>query len=299
MTTIVVGVDGSDPAREALAWAVTEARLRRARLTIVHSLEYPYAGHAYEPDPSGWSSGAMAQPNLTHLEDAAQAVLGEAVAAAHDQDPDLDVAGHLGHGSPAGALLEAAADAELVVVGARGLGGFTGLWLGSVSRQVAHHSPRPVAIIRLPRPAPAPAHGRMMVGVDGSSASVQALRFALDEASLREADLQVMHAWTFPVLTILPFTRDVPTPEQLAEAARALIARCLDDAGGPGEVNVDYVVSHENAARALIDAAGEVDVLVVGARGAGGFGGLLVGSVADACARHARVPVIVVPAAAP
>lgn len=289
MTTIVVGVDGSDPAREALAWAVTEARLHRARLSIVHALEYPHAGDAW----------AMGQRELSRLEDAAQAVLDAAVAAAHDQDPNVDVAGVLGHGSPARALLEAAADAELVVVGARGLGGFAGLWLGSVGRQVAHHSPRPVAIIHLPRPAPASAHGRLLVGVDGSAASVQALRFALDEAARRGARLRVMHAWTFPFLTMLPFARDVPTPEQLAEDAQALIDRCLEDAGGPGGVSIEHVVSHEHAARALIDAAGEVDVLVVGTRGAGGFRGLLVGSVADTCARHARVPVIVVPAPAP
>jgi nucleotide-binding universal stress UspA family protein len=288
MTSIVVGIDGSDPANEALRWAIAEARLRSAMLTIVHAWEFPTVVNAWAVEPF----------IVAGMEEAARAILDGAIAAARHENPDLDIEGRLVHGSPAVVLLGAASGADVVVVGARGLGGFAGLMLGSVGRQVAHHSSRPVAIIH-PRRADRPgvSHGRVVVGVDGSPTSIRALRFALDEAEARHAELRVVHAWTFPALTILPAVPDVPTPDQLAADARALIERCLDKAGGPGDVSVDCAVPQGHTAQALLDAAADCDVVVVGARGIGGFRGLLVGSIADACVSHARLPVIIVPAA--
>ncbi len=290
MTTIIVGVDGSDAARRALEWAVAEARLRDARLTVVHSLEHRYSGEAW----------MLAQPDFTQVDEAALAVLDAGVDLASGQAPGLEVTGHLGYGSPAAVLLETAADAQMVVVGARGLGGLAGLWLGSVSRQVTHHSPVPVAVVpsegsTSARTGPA----RVVVGVDGSPESVQALGFAVTEARVRAAHLRVVHTWTFPALAILPFTPDVPSPEELAADGEALIERCLADAGGADDVTIEPTVEAGSAAEALVAAAEDADLLVVGARGAGGFLGLRVGSVADACAGRSPVPVIIVPSEVP
>lgn len=137
MKTIVVGVDGSECAEKALAWAVGEARLRGDRVRAVHAWEYPVNGAAY---------GMMTpQLGLEELRDAAKATLDEAVEPLRNGVPIEEV---LVEGSAARALMRAAEDADLLVVGSRGLGGFRRLLLGSVSTQCAHHSHCPVVIVR-------------------------------------------------------------------------------------------------------------------------------------------------------
>src|SRR4051794_10401693 len=137
MKTIVVGVDGSECADKALAWAVGEARQRGDRVRAVHAWEYPVNGAIY---------GMMApQLGLDELRDAAKATLEEAVEPLQNGVPIEQV---LVEGSAARALMRAAEDADLLVVGSRGLGGFRRLLLGSVSSQCAHHSRCPVVIVR-------------------------------------------------------------------------------------------------------------------------------------------------------
>ena len=130
MTGVVaVGVDGSEHAQLALAWAAEEARLRGARLRAVHVWSYlNQAGEAFDP---------------TYGDDDARRLLQEAVAGVTDVDVELTVVNDL----PARGLLDSAQDADLLVVGARGLGGFQGLLLGSVSQQVVQHAPCPVVIV--------------------------------------------------------------------------------------------------------------------------------------------------------
>jgi nucleotide-binding universal stress UspA family protein len=137
MKTIVVGVDGSECADKALTWAVGEARLRGDRVRAVHAWEYPVNGAAY---------GLMA-PQLGRDErrDAAKATLDEAVEPLRN---GVQIDEVLVEGAAAKALLRASEDADLVVVGSRGLGGFRRLLLGSVSTQLAHHSRCPVVIVR-------------------------------------------------------------------------------------------------------------------------------------------------------
>lgn len=138
MERIVVGVDGSEAARDALRWAVAEARLRGARLQVVHAWQFPYVG----PTPFG---GMVI--NEGDLETSAQAELDHAVEGVDltgmAEPAELVVVNR----TPATALVEAAQGADLLVVGTRGRGGFAGLLLGSVSQQVAHHAPCPVVII--------------------------------------------------------------------------------------------------------------------------------------------------------
>lgn len=136
---VVVGVDGSEGSRRALRWAASEASVRGDALELVHVWEQP---QAYAPQ------GLGAYPiDPEPIEGAARALLEELVAEARGLVPGVEVRGELVEGPPAQALLDAARNADLLVVGSRGLGGFASLLLGSVSHQVSHHAPCPVVLV--------------------------------------------------------------------------------------------------------------------------------------------------------
>jgi nucleotide-binding universal stress UspA family protein len=134
---VVVGADGSDTARQALDWALEAGRLHRASVEVVHAWFVPYGGG--EPFAAAFDS--------TPLEDAARRTLDAAVDSAATSGLSVPVTRTLAFGSPAAAVLLAAEDADLVVVGSRGLGGFKGLVLGSTSHHLAHHAPCPVVVV--------------------------------------------------------------------------------------------------------------------------------------------------------
>jgi nucleotide-binding universal stress UspA family protein len=134
--TIVVGVDGSPDAARALRWALDEARRRDARLLLVHGVEIGVAA------ASPYGSGVV----LEQLQEAGAEVLAETVASVRAEGVEVD--GRVEVGSAAHALIEASREAELLVVGCRGHGGFSGLLLGSVSAACAHHAHCPVVVVR-------------------------------------------------------------------------------------------------------------------------------------------------------
>jgi nucleotide-binding universal stress UspA family protein len=140
MSKIVVGIDGSEHSNRALAWAATEAKLRGSTLVLVHAWHFPPA----MPDPL---DGGFAHIDF---EGAAKEVIDEAKSTL---DPDLLVETEIANESAGRALITASDGADLVVVGARGLGGFKGLLLGSVSQQVAHHAHGPIVIVPVDRQA--------------------------------------------------------------------------------------------------------------------------------------------------
>jgi len=131
---IVVGVEGSEPSLAALRWAVDEARLRHGHVRVITAWHYPPVPSSVEDSGSNDSFHAAERVQ----DDALKAVEAEGV----------DVTGMLVRDSAATALLEAAKDADLLVVGSRGHGGFAGLLLGSTSSQVAHHASCPVLVVR-------------------------------------------------------------------------------------------------------------------------------------------------------
>lgn len=141
MNTIVVGVDGSKYSVAALRWALDEARVRGARIRAVHSWGTPFVSTYHE-------AAHLIDTDFAALRTAAAAVLESAVAAALAGREDVEIEQVVVEGPPAAALIEAARDAALLVVGSRGIGGFTGLLLGSVSHQCALHAPCPVVIVR-------------------------------------------------------------------------------------------------------------------------------------------------------
>lgn len=145
MNTIVVGIDGSDEARAALRWAVEEARLRDASVRVVHAWSLaPLAAPSVGAVPASY----LAAQDIEEFEATSRELLDSAVADFIGDDRPVRVETELVRGTPARALLEAAEDADLLVVGSRGHGGFAGLLLGSVSQQCAHHAKCPVVIVR-------------------------------------------------------------------------------------------------------------------------------------------------------
>lgn len=139
MGTIVVGVDGSDASVDALRWALQEARLRAARVVAVYVWLFPSLGLR----PAGASP-----PGFDELWRSAGELLDESVGAVAESAEGVEIERVVVEGAPSEQLTAIAADAEMLVLGSRGLGGFAGLLLGSVSQQCAHHARCPVVIVR-------------------------------------------------------------------------------------------------------------------------------------------------------
>jgi nucleotide-binding universal stress UspA family protein len=137
-----------------------------------------------------------------------------------------------------------------------------------------------------------------VVGIDGSDGSLEALRFAAEEARVRAATLRVVAAWRVPPPVYAGgFAGDLGRlSEHLREGAEAVLDAALEGMAGALEgVAVERLVGEGQAAHVLVDAAADAALLVVGSRGLGGFGGLLLGSVSQQAATHAPCPVVIVP----
>lgn len=137
---------------------------------------------------------------------------------------------------------------------------------------------------------------RIVVGVDGSAGARHALQWAAALARETGAEIEAVCAWHYPVLTTLPVAAVLPGPEEMSaetmEHLRTLVRESLDE---PGGLVIRHHVSKGPAAEALLEAAMGADLLVVGSRGLGGFGALLLGSVSQQVTHHAPCPVVIVP----
>jgi nucleotide-binding universal stress UspA family protein len=145
---------------------------------------------------------------------------------------------------------------------------------------------------------------KIVVGVDGSEGAAKALRWALGEARLRSASLRIVHAWSVPLVLSIPSADafGIPEPAESMQQVRAALHKEADNVLEAAlhrieadDIEVEAEVVEGKAARVLIEAATDADLLVVGSRGLGGFTGLLLGSVSQQCAHHARCPVVIVP----
>ncbi|MGR6964452.1 universal stress protein [Geodermatophilus sp. URMC 61] len=284
---VVVGVDGSDGSRRALAWGLREAFLRRVGLRVVTV----WTGGS--PPGDGDAPAAVAE-----FEEALEARVRSDVAEAARATGAMavPVVPEVRYGHPARSLMDVAAHDGLLVVGARGTGGLRGLLLGSVSQQCAQHAACPVVVVRGDVPGERIAElRRVVVGVDGSEHSVAAARLAHDEAELRDAQLHVVHTFADTVsgyggpLWVVPDTT-------LAEQAEATLRASLRAAGLdalPGD-RVRAEVRQGIDWDVLLDVAEGADLLVVGSRGRSGWAGLLLGSVGLHAVTAAPCPVVVV-----
>jgi nucleotide-binding universal stress UspA family protein len=145
---IVAGVDGSDTSKEALRWALEEARLRQARLQVVHAWDAPPPVPDVAGAPSVGYEYVELLPTLQRSADELVARLVEEVAG---ENPGVEIESVAVQGPAASVIVDAAKDAQLLVVGSRGHGRFAGLLLGSVSQALAHHAPCPLVIHRAPQ----------------------------------------------------------------------------------------------------------------------------------------------------
>jgi nucleotide-binding universal stress UspA family protein len=275
---IIVGTDGSKRATAAVRWAGEEAAIHGARLEVLVAWNFlnqhqPDRSQGFDPD---------------YGEDDARAAL----AAWIDEDlgPDTPAEMRIVNELPATALLEAGDEADLLVLGDRGQGGFEGMLLGSVSERVAQLASRPVAVVR----ADTPVRGeRVVVGVDGSARSRTALRWAADEARARDAALDVVHAAQPGLLVAPPAMSALSHVTAVEQAGRALLDEALA-ASGLADTRVETHLSQDNPARALIERAAGAGLVVVGTRGRGRIAGALLGSVSRQLLHHAPCPVVVV-----
>jgi nucleotide-binding universal stress UspA family protein len=155
---VVVGIDGSAGAKEALRWALGEARLRKSPLRAVHAWTFGYSGGSVEGYPywgGALSSYSSLGVDLGDLQRAAEDLLERALADVGDEARDVEIERRVVEGAAAEALVNAAAPGDLLVVGSRGHGGFAALLLGSVSQQCIHHAACPVVIVHPPKPTAA------------------------------------------------------------------------------------------------------------------------------------------------
>jgi nucleotide-binding universal stress UspA family protein len=278
--TVVVGVDGSEHSRMALKWAADEAARRGSLLRIICAFvkEPKNVPIWYEPGSFDLSPG--------------EAIVDDAFGLVATRHPSLLERVDLADQPPAVALADASRSADLLVVGARGRGGFKELILGSVSDKCIQYAHCPVAVVRadpdeLPLRVVRP---RIVVGIDGSLGSTRALRWALGEAQIRSASVEAIYAWQYPPIgtfVLPPAHGYVIAGREIVQASTEYAERLAPDV--PFEVNVQFAAT----VPALLDASEGADLLVTGSRGHGGFKDALLGSIAHQCTRHASCSVVV------
>ncbi len=268
---IIVGFDGSPGSTDAVDWAVERARLRGAPLTLCHA----------------WTPGYPAtETNAQDLvREHAERVLASGVGHAEATGAPGAVQALLVCGPPARVLCERSAEAGMVVVGSRGAGGLPGLLLGSVGLQVAAHALAPVTVVRGRwRPVRAHEPAPVVVGVDGSAESRAALEFAVAEAALRDV----------PLIAVCALC-DSGNVVGAARSVEAAYGAAIDHVQRAHPRVVVHRLVEPGAPRsALLTAAGQGQLLVVGARGRGGLPEMALGSVSLALLHHATCPVTVV-----
>ncbi len=275
----IVGVDGSDASRAALAWAVARAAGRDVMISAVSVWQVPVT-----------AASVMAGPGVLvdwrDVDDAVRARLAKMLADHAESGVRIDPV--VLQGGPITGLLDASEGADLLILGSRGLGGFKRMVLGSVSQHCATHSTVPTVIVR-DHTDPA-RFERVVVGVDGSARSAAALGWAVGfvtpAAQVEVVSVCEVSPWTDEDVTRSRFEDEIRAEERRVDLMVATV-----DPTGRGTVR--HLVG--SARRELARAAHDADLVVVGARGRGGIGAALLGSVSTWMLHEAACPVVVVP----
>ena len=303
---LVVGVDGSDQSMCALVWAAQEAERRHCPLHVVTAYTVPVFA------ASSMDAG-YATVDDSVIREGAQAVLDQSISkiAGHH---NIEIVPRVESGDAAGVLLELSEEAELMVVGSRGRGGFVGRLLGSVSAALPAHSKCPTVVVPLycaprldeagvsapkPKGEPCPRAEEIekvvVVGVDGSEQARMASLIAAEQAQSRGLPVRV-------VCSLPPFTGSLawrPTPVD-RDALHAEIMVQLN-AGKAWlqshfpQLDISVELLDGPPVEVLIEASRTAELVVLGTRGRGGFAGMLLGSTSQGVLHHAKGPVLVVP----
>lgn len=288
---VVVGVDGSASALEAARWAAAEAVRRGTRLEVICC---DVLAAAYPPDPA---AVPMPQTYIDALEQQARVRLDRARDEARAAAPELEVGAWMRAGTAAPVLIEESRRAQLVVVGSRGLGGFSGLLVGSVAVALCAHGHCPVAVVREPSADVGP-DAPVVVGVDSAAAADHELTLsaAFVAAMRRRCPLVAVHAWyeSGSEQAWYRVRSEGYEAEVRSEQERFLSETMAGWREKYPDVEVRHVVVHGQPASALLEHSERARLLVVGTRGRGGFTGLLLGSTSQQLVHHAPCPVLVV-----
>ncbi|GGR47012.1 nucleotide-binding universal stress UspA family protein [Streptomyces netropsis] len=286
---ITVGLDGSPESRSAALWAAQEARLRGCTLRMLHAwILLSAAGEetTAESDRDYWS----------------KKIVDDAQREVHRLYPELPVTEELVAEDPTPALLAAAAESDLLVLGSRGMGPIAAYFLGDVGLHVVAHTDTPVVLVRAQEdtaaqtPPPA-ADGEVVVGLNLQGPCDRLLEFAFAGAARRGATLHAVHAGKLPVQAYAPWGMDPDVVEDLTRDARKLLGDALRPwrEKFPG-VDVKESVHLESPARVITKAAAGAGLLVIGRRHKPRSGlGPHIGPVLQSALHHAPCPVAVAP----
>lgn len=283
---IVVGVDGSPEAEIAIEWAAQEAVLHDVPLTLAHVAPSIRSLSWYEITVADELEGMTARRSRELVTEAT----GIAERSVSSMGP-LTLIDHIGTGNAVSALSDLSKNAQMIVVGSRGLTRIGRAILGSVSSALIRHAHCPVAVVH-PKADPRvqSAKAPVVVGIDGSPASEAAVAVAFDEASRREVDLVAVHAWDD--LTVYAFPSEEWTKYR-PQAEEVLAERLAGWQERYPDVHIQRAVVRDRPADQLLVQADAAQLVVVGSHGRGGFAGMMIGSVAQKVAQLAQAPVIV------
>jgi len=285
-SNILVAVDGSPESDAAVVWAARESVLRHAPVTLMHVISPVVVSVPLEPmfNAPEWYERS-ARHILRHAERDFQSSLAGPV--------PVDLHLVVGRGSVVSTLADASKDAQMVVVGSRGLGAFRRLVVGSVSSGLLHHSHCPVAVVRTD-PTDADLRGGdapVLLGLDGSPASDAATAMAFDEASRRGVELVALHAWSDVDIYLM---LGADWHEYETQASELLAERLAGWRVQYPHVCVRWRIVCDKPAYWLTEESRRAQLVVVGSHGRGGFAGMLLGSTSSAVAQTSSAPVIVV-----
>lgn len=298
LRTVTVGLDGSSESRAAAEWAAREAKLRGLPLKLVH---------VWEPVPEPMAQASLLDAGTQqHWSERIPREAAEAVRLRH---PDVEVVTEQFSGYPGDVLVKAAEDAELLVLGSRGLGGLGGFMVGSVGLSAVAHTERPVVLVRAPEraadehepdatgvPSTATPFLPVVLGLDVRHPDERLIGFAFDAALRRTTSLRVVNAWNPPPY----YAFGTPVNPALHEALALSAAEELEKVLSPWrtrfpDVEVVEITRYGSPAFHLVKASHEASLLVVGRNARRIPVGAHIGHTAHAVLHHATVPVAVVP----
>lgn len=284
---VVAGVDGSDTAAAAARWAGALAARLDAPLHLVHSL--PSEGIFYS------EAAVLIQSQMVdQLRKDGEKVLSDVADLVRADNPSLEIQSFIGPGPATTSLLEAADDARIVVLGATGAGAIENFLLGSTVVRVANHASCPVVVWRGDTKNPLPDDRPIVVGVDGSELSADAVEYAFDYAQVLGAPLMAVHSWIGDAALGVGATAALVDWDAVAESESAVLAESL--AGlqdNYPDVEVRRVIDRGPAAKVLLSHLKDAQLAVVGSHGRGQFAAALLGSTSQNLLHNAPCPVLV------
>lgn len=281
---VVVGVDGSEAARDAAIWAAREALSRGCSLLLLHVVRWPLYAEAYLAHPA-------AVLGVEPLRESGEEIVEDVRRRCLSHHPEVVIDELVEVGDPAEVILRVSADAAVVVIGSTGSGSLSRLFLGSTAADVLRQCEKPVVVVRETDDAP---ERRVIAGVDSSLNALPALGFAFDFAARHGAKLVAVHTWSDVPLDLVLRERSVDV-DVMRGHARMVVSEAINGlAKKHPDVSTRIVVASERPADALIEEAEGAELLVVGSHGRGPVRRALLGSVSHAVVQEASCPVAVV-----